>query len=97
MIAQTLRAEWGDEPDDARVGTWTTALDLTLAHEAPAVQAVVLNLLLERAFRALIANDPRRDTNAALTGLAAMLEVEVQHVLADVVSQKVPSNLYRTM
>ena len=97
QVAARLYAKWGDEPDRARLAIWTAALDLTLEHEAPAVQTVVLNLLLERAFRALIAADPPRDTDAALTGLAAMLEVEVQHVLADVVSQTVPSNLYRVM
>ena len=97
QVAARLYAKWGDEPDRARLAIWTAALNLTLEHEAPAVQTVVLNLLLERAFRALIAADPPRDTDAALTGLAAMLEVEVQHVLADVVSQTVPSNLYRVM
>ena len=67
QVAARLYAKWGDEPDRARLAIWTAALNLTLEHEAPAVQTVVLNLLLERAFRALIAADLPRDTDAALT------------------------------
>jgi threonine synthase len=69
VMAATLRADWGDEPDDARVAASTAALDLVLAHEPPAVVGVVLNVRLERTFRALIANRSHRAAVAPLTQL----------------------------
>lgn len=97
VVAATLRAAVADESDDVRFEVWTRALDLALAPEAPPVVGVVLALVLQHAFRAVIAHDPPPGARVALTGVADLCRIEVAQALEQVISGAISPASYWPM